>query len=135
MYFVTSSIKEYFKSHGNFSLTEDELIKFIEIFYVFYSITVHEDPIFSSDEVQENRNSICLKCSEYNSDDKSCNLCGCYIPDKIKKPQENCPSDKWVMDVEVLKKLILQSVRYISEHLNENSITIEEHQKIMSEKN
>jgi len=130
MYFVTNDIKEYFKTHGNVSLSEEELSKCVEIFYVFYSVISRKNDIFSSDEVQEKRTATCIKCPEYDSKHLTCNLCGCYIPNKIKAPYESCPADKWIMDLQVLRKLIEDSVDYINEQLNRNMLTIEEHQAI-----
>jgi len=130
MYFSTHAAKEYFKTHGQFSLTEEELIKCVEIVYVFFSITTNRNTIFTStDEAQETRKTICSKCPEYNSEQQTCNLCGCFIPSKIKAPQERCPIDKWLMDTDTLKYLINETIRFINDEMtkNPNAITMEEH--------
>lgn len=132
MYFSTHAAKEYFKTHGQFSLTEEELIKVVEIVYVFFTITTNRNAIFvSTDEAQETRKNICLKCPEYNSEHQTCNLCGCFIPNKIKAPEEQCPIDKWLMDTVTLKFIINETIRYINDQMTNdpNAITLEEHHK------
>lgn len=44
---------------------------------------------------QENkRMSICKKCPSFR-EDKRCEMCGCYMPAKVKAPKATCPQNKW----------------------------------------
>ena len=138
MYFPTNAVKEYFKKNNEFSLTEEELDKLVDIFYVFFAVTIGEgSDIVSPPESQEKRKSICLNCTSFNQKSLSCDICGCYIPDKITKPQERCPIDKWSMDLKLVRKLLSNTVEYINDTIKERGddvTTIEEHEDIMAGK-
>jgi hypothetical protein len=134
MYFPTSAIKEYFKKHQEFSLTEEELDKLVDIFYAFFAVIVNNNNIVSTDKTQEKRKEICLKCPSFDENSSSCNICGCFIPDKITKPSERCPIDKWTMDLKLVRELLIKTVQYIDNNIREsgdNIITIEDHEESM----
>ena len=62
-------------------------------------ITKNEDKVlFVSDEVYEERVSICRSCDRYDELHNSCNNCGCYIPAKAKVILDSCPLEKWTVD-------------------------------------
>jgi hypothetical protein len=46
-------------------------------------------------ERQQYRMSICEQCERYNSGNKSCMECGCYMPLKTAIPIFKCPKHKW----------------------------------------
>lgn len=55
----------------------------------------------SSQELINNRYSICLSCERYNPTDKQCNECGCNISNKkiflnkLAWADQKCPLNKW----------------------------------------
>lgn len=136
MYFPTNAVREYFKKNHEFSLTEEELDKLVDIFYVFFAVTIGEGAnIVSTPESQEKRKSTCLNCPSFNHQNLSCDICGCYIPDKVTKPQERCPIDKWTMDLKLVRELLSNTVSYINNSMKESGdhiITIEEHEQAMA---
>lgn len=48
-----------------------------------------------SDNIKEERMSICKSCPFFNSANTTCNQCGCYLEEKTKWASEKCPLDKW----------------------------------------
>ncbi len=64
------------------------LIRFIIALFKFI---VFGDRVSSS--VNINRTSICDKC-EFNLG-KKCEICGCFLKQKIKMNTEKCPLNKW----------------------------------------
>ena len=43
---------------------------------------------------QADRVSICAACPKFDAE-WMCTECGCYIPAKVRKPDESCPLGKW----------------------------------------
>lgn len=135
MYYPRKIIKEYFDKDKEFRFSDEELNKIIEVFFIFFDEILPNKYDFTSEETQEKRKSICVKCPDYVSESSSCNLCGCIIPNKIKKPPERCPVDRWTVDYDFVRDTLKESVEYIHKHLEEsgdNVTTIEEHQEIMT---
>jgi hypothetical protein len=132
-YVPTKNAIDCFESNGKkFSLSDEEFSKFLEIVCVFVDRTIAESvsaPI-TSPEVQEKRQAVCLKCPKYNKDNGSCNLCGCFIENKIKVPVEMCPARMWGMDLSVIKSFMNETVEFIDSFLKENPGTksLEEYQ-------
>lgn len=38
---------------------------------------------------------ICLNCENFNPKNKTCKICGCYLPIKTKISFFECPKNKW----------------------------------------
>jgi len=43
---------------------------------------------------EKKRLKICGICPHL-SNNKTCNVCGCYVPAKVKAPRSKCPENKW----------------------------------------
>lgn len=41
------------------------------------------------------RYSKCLRCDEQNKTTLTCNVCGCFMPAKVRADEEKCPLGKW----------------------------------------
>ena len=50
---------------------------------------------FVSDEKRQQREQICIECSQYNQESKRCYMCGCFMEHKIKFKASQCPMSKW----------------------------------------
>lgn len=46
-------------------------------------------------EYFDKRYEICTKCIEFNNMLKTCNICGCFMPVKVKFKSNSCPIDLW----------------------------------------
>jgi hypothetical protein len=132
-YFPSKDALEYFKSNNKqFSLSDEEFVKFVEIFYVFfYKVNIQREEITCLPETQEKRKTICGGCTHYNKDRDTCNLCGCVISDKVIVPVEICPIQKWGMDLDLLKLSIDDTIKFINVYLTDHPdiLSIEEHEK------
>lgn len=47
------------------------------------------------DEVSSARLDICKQCDKFRRFVHTCNMCGCYMPAKVKLKSANCPAGKW----------------------------------------
>lgn len=54
------------------------------------------DALFVSEEVQQERLSICRACEFYDESQGRCKECGCWLEQKTKFALDSCPLDKWV---------------------------------------
>jgi len=53
--------------------------------------------VFTNPDVEElatERMKICVEC-EFLSSRNYCNLCGCYMPAKVRSPKSKCKGKKW----------------------------------------
>jgi hypothetical protein len=48
-----------------------------------------------SEEIQDYRLSKCLICPELIKTTKQCKKCGCFMTQKVKLPNAECPIGKW----------------------------------------
>jgi len=48
-----------------------------------------------SDPIKEERMAICRACPLFNSSNKTCNKCGCFLEVKTSWASEKCPEGKW----------------------------------------
>lgn len=120
---------EYFRNHGEYSLTDDEIMKIVEIFsYIQHKTNAGEDITeVGSPETIEERKATCSKCIHYNPENDRCKLCGCVINEKVIKPGEKCPRQLWGFDVRSFKDLFLEISKEIEEILRDRgTITIEQ---------
>lgn len=37
----------------------------------------------------------CLQCDKQNKEDKTCTICGCFMPAKVRAPESTCPIGRW----------------------------------------
>lgn len=51
--------------------------------------------IVAIEELQKQRMETCNSCDKYNSEEKRCTLCGCYMEYKTKIASATCPIMKW----------------------------------------
>lgn len=49
-----------------------------------------------SDSVKQERMNICKSCPFFNSENITCNKCGCFLEIKTGWASEKCPEDKWL---------------------------------------
>jgi len=52
-------------------------------------------PVFASEELQQERLSICKECEYYSKRQNRCKKCGCFLSHKVKFQQTVCPVQKW----------------------------------------
>jgi len=55
--------------------------------------------VFPSPEVEleaKRRIEICVTCEKFRKN-KSCAICGCYMPAKVRSTKSVCPIEKWVI--------------------------------------
>jgi len=135
-YYPYQSSIDYFKNNDRqFSFSDDELAKFMEIISRFIHKSKNNElddiPEHSSLEVIEQRKSVCANCTHYNKDKDSCNLCGCIIENKVKNPSESCPIHFWGVDNIKFKDLLVLIAEEIDQFLKDNpdAISIEEYQR------
>lgn len=38
---------------------------------------------------------ICLQCEHFFNPTKQCKKCGCFMPIKVRLPNQSCPIEKW----------------------------------------
>lgn len=53
--------------------------------------------VFTNPDVEElakERMEICVKC-DFITDRNYCELCGCYMPAKVRSPKSKCRAKKW----------------------------------------
>jgi len=51
--------------------------------------------LFASNELKEERMSICKKCEYYSPRQVRCKQCGCWLTQKIKFTNSKCPIERW----------------------------------------
>ena len=56
---------------------------------------VEGEEVFASEEKQKNRMELCENCEYYDSNQKRCKLCGCFMEAKVKFLRSSCPALKW----------------------------------------
>jgi len=49
--------------------------------------------VIVSSDISQSRLDICESCENFNND--TCNICGCFMPAKVKFAPTKCPIDKW----------------------------------------
>lgn len=54
----------------------------------------HSDTCYVEKEEAERRASICDKCP-FKKRLNRCDLCGCYLPAKVRFVQSECPDNRW----------------------------------------
>jgi hypothetical protein len=98
---------DYFNNQGEFTFTDDEIVKFTEIFSFIKHKVDNNDEIneTASPETMEQRKATCRSCVHYNAKHDGCKLCGCRIEQKVTKPSEKCPRQLWGFDLLYFKEL------------------------------
>ena len=131
MYIPSDYIKEYFNKHKEFSLTEDEINKCVEVLSALVLIQSSPEkadyegfirPPTSSLETQECRKSICKRCPEYDKKNDGCNLCGCIVDHKVVDPGTKCPMDRWSIDSNFFKNEIVKIISFVDTNLKRSEI-------------
>lgn len=56
---------------------------------------VKGNQIFSSDEIQQQRMTVCKVCEYYHEEQVRCKECGCFLEDKTSYSAAVCPVGKW----------------------------------------
>jgi hypothetical protein len=56
---------------------------------------IFENP--EAEELAKKRIEICVECDDFKKSNKTCNLCGCYMPAKVRSRYSSCaaPKKKW----------------------------------------
>ena len=49
-----------------------------------------------NEKVKQERLDICRSCDKFNSQNTTCNECGCFLNIKTSWASEKCPLDKWL---------------------------------------
>ena len=55
-------------------------------------------PLFTTEEVINQRMSICKTCDWYDESQNRCKHCGCMLEHKVKFALDSCPLKKWDID-------------------------------------
>jgi len=55
--------------------------------------------IFASKELSEKRYDICKSCDELRGLTKTCKVCNCIMPIKVKLLNAECPLQKWTSPI------------------------------------
>jgi len=58
-------------------------------------INIVEDEPQSTEEEILRRRSVCSSCDQYNSEQDTCNACGCLVERKVLYVDDTCPEGKW----------------------------------------
>lgn len=84
------------EEHSYPSLPEQgkNLAKFI---FEVIKTTWNGDHLIVSDDVYEERMSICKTCEWYDESQNRCRHCGCYLVEKARYAIDSCPIKKWNM--------------------------------------
>ena len=133
-YYPHESFIDYFNNNDRqVSFSDDELVKFVEIFHKIINMGMNDDPRIkhSSLEVIEQRKTVCASCTHYNKGRDSCKICGCVIKNKVLNPTESCPIHFWSLDTTFFKNLIVELGNEMEQFLKDNPdvIPIEEYQR------
>jgi len=52
-------------------------------------------PNKETEELAKKRISICFSCTNYKQKINRCNICGCFMPAKVRSINSSCPLKKW----------------------------------------
>lgn len=68
----------------------------------------------ANEEIRQKRLNICQECPEFIKLTKQCKKCGCFMEQKVKLPEANCPLLKWGPDqqsnINIISKTNKQSI-------------------------
>ena len=67
-------------------------------------IATSNQPLTVSDEIKEQRMTICRACDEYDADQVRCRKCGCFLLIKTSFSVDSCPLQKWSSTLTKLKQ-------------------------------
>ena len=56
---------------------------------------MQSEALFVSDEIKEERLTICRSCEYYDASQVRCKHCGCFLEHKARFSLDSCPIDKW----------------------------------------
>ena len=56
---------------------------------------IQNHQIFASDLEKKRRYDLCQACEHFQSDEKRCKKCGCYMEHKVTFTAAQCPVNKW----------------------------------------
>ena len=78
-------------------MTDEKPVTPFDMFRAIAKTVVGIPDQFVSDEVANERLSICKDCPNYRKKVGQCKLCGCHMPSKVKLPGAYCPMSppKW----------------------------------------
>lgn len=67
--------------------------------YIEKGVTIHiitpDESDLASAELKEQRRNICSSCNKYNTEENSCNTCGCIVDTLMTFSTSKCPDSKW----------------------------------------
>jgi Family of unknown function (DUF6171) len=46
-------------------------------------------------EVGKERITVCLRCDQFSKLNKTCRVCGCFMPAKVRMKEKKCPLGNW----------------------------------------
>jgi hypothetical protein len=74
-------------------------------FEVVKQVLNHQDAMFVSPEIRNERMEICKSCEYYDDRQVRCRHCGCFLEQKVKFAIDSCPLSKWKSsDVDWIEK-------------------------------
>lgn len=71
--------------------------------------------LFVDDNIFNERMEICKKCDKYDSNQKRCMECGCFLESKARIILESCPLEKWTESTDSWEKAFEEIVTEIEE--------------------
>jgi hypothetical protein len=74
--------------------------------YVFHFLKAYLELDYNynvDSEVFQERFNHCKTCEHFNPEKVKCKECGCHLPSKLLEAFENCPVDKWGIDMKSFK--------------------------------
>ena len=113
----TKFMKEYYEKNGELSYTDEEWKKIGELIIAMQSGSLNLRKDNASEEVSKRRMKICLGCPHFyirDNGDKSCRACGCDLSFKTLQSDDQCPENKWHVDVEMTIKNFKEALEILN---------------------
>lgn len=66
----------------------------VEMFRVLKGL-LNREPLFVTQEVEDERWATCRPCEHYDPDGQQCRACTCFLQIKIPLSETRCPKKKW----------------------------------------
>ncbi len=80
---------------SEFPSIPDQLKSFTELVQDAILDAVKGNNIFTTEELETRRLEICRACDRFDSEQKRCKECGCYMEHKVSYNSAKCPLNYW----------------------------------------
>lgn len=75
--------------------------------------------LFANDKLYDDRLNVCKSCDKYDSEQKRCTECGCFIETKARIILDSCPLNKWTESLDDWERAFEEMVTEIEENNTE----------------